>query len=504
MNKNTKIADVCLIIENSYPYTTGGVASWVQRLIKSYKNTIRFAVVALTNEHKTIQNMRYSLPDNVISFKYFNLSDYTILREAEPVELTSLEQNQIYLHIKKFVLSNSFRNGSLNNEDIQLFIKILEDYKASFFKHILLSESGSHLFGELYKKHGKNGFLKYYYNLRNLQLKIWRVFLLINSLPKAKIYHATSTGFAGFLVCMMTALYKKPSVITEHSIYIEEKEMDLSKAKSKSLSLDETDLLEMWRNFFQILTEFEYKTVTKLITYSEGNKELLIEYGANPKTVRVIPNGIEINLFIKARRTRITSQPLVIGMVGRIDEGKDIKTFLNVVANIVKVHPTIQAYLIGQQENESYYQECLALRELLNLEEVVIFTGYTGNLIDYYKKMDVLLLTSIKSTMPLVIMEAMACGLPVVATKVGACQELLYGIDDDLGEAGYIANVMDSIDIATKTMRILSNPKLANKMGQIGIQRIDKYYSENNFIDKYSIVYKKMISQMRRQNINRW
>jgi len=502
MNKNTKIADVCLIIENSYPYATGGVASWVQRLIKSYKNTMTFAVVALTNEHKTIQNMRHSLPDNVISFQYFNLSDYTILKEAKPVELTSLERNQIYSLLKSLVLSNRFREGYLNNDDIKLFIKILEDYKESFFKHVLLSESGINLFSELYNKHGKNGFLKYYYNLRSLYLKIWRVFMLVNSLPKAKIYHATGTGFAGFLVCMMTALYEKPSVITEHSIYIEEKEMDLSKAQSSSL--DETYLLEMWRKFFQILTEFEYKTVTKLITFSEDNKILLVEYGANPKKVRVIPNGIHINLFRNAQRTRITSKPLVIGMVGRIDEGKDIKTFLNVVANIIKVHPTIQAYLIGQQENESYYQECLALRELLNLEEVVIFTGYAGNMIDYYKKMDVLLLSSIKSTMPLVIMEAMACGLPVVATKVGACKELLYGIDDDFGQAGYVANVLDSFDIATKTLRILKNPELANKMGKVGIRRIEKYYSENNFIDKYSIVYKKMISKMRRQNFNRW
>jgi glycosyltransferase involved in cell wall biosynthesis len=502
-----EIADVCLIIENSYPYTTDGVASWVQRLIKSYKKKMTFAVVALTNEPKNIWNMRYSLPENVISFQQVDLSDYTTITEAEPFKFTRFEKNRIYLLIHD-ISTLSFRGGKLNEEECTLFKQILEEYKEGFFKHFLLSESGFTLLSEIYaKKHGKNGFIKYYYNWRNLHLKIWRVFLLLNRLPQAKIYHAAGTGFAGFQVCMMTALYQKPSVITEHSIYMQEKDMNFSSEQSSWL--DEPYLREMWRNFFKILIRFEYETVTTLITFSEGNKKLIAEYGANPKKVRVIPNGIQSNLFTKARRTRITSQPPVIGMIGRIEESKDIKTFLNVVAIIKEFHPNIEAYLIGQKrkrkqnEEEHYYKECLALRKFLQLETVVSFIGY-ANPLDYYKKMDVFLLTSIKSTMPLVVMEAMASGLPVVATKVGACKELLYGIDDDLGPAGYIANIMDSYDIATKTMRILNNPTLANQMGKIGIQRIEKYYSENQFREKYSLVYKEMISNMRRQNIKKW
>ncbi len=500
-----EIADVCLIIENSYPYSTGSVASWVQGLIKCYKKKMTFAVVALTTESKKIWNMRYSLPENVISFQQFNLSDYTTIKDAKLVKFTKLEKNRIDLLIHE-ISRFSFRRGQLNDDECQLFKDILEKYQDGFFKHFLLSESGFTLLGEIYaKKHGKNGFLKYYYNWRNLHLKIWRVFMLINRLPKAKIYHAAGTGFAGFLVCMMTALYKKPSVITEHSLYMQEKDMDFNLLDNSSW-LDEPYLQEMWRNFFKRLIKFEYETVTTLITFSEGNKKLIAEYGANPRKVRVIPNGIPINLFTKARRTRITSQPPVIGMIGRIEESTDIKTFLNVVAIIKEFHPNIEAYLIGQKQKqkqnkeEHYYKECLALRELLNLETVVSFIE-NANPLEFYKKMDVFLLTSIKSTMPLVVMEAMASGLPVVATKVGACKELLYGIDDNLGQAGYIANIMDSYDIATKTMRILNNRTLANKMGKIGIQRIEKYYSEEQFRDKYSIVYKELISKMRKQNI---
>ena len=101
------------------------------------------------------------------------------------------------------------------------------------------------------------------------------------------------SGFAGFLSCLMTVLYNKPSIITEHGIYIQEREIELSVAGW----LDEFYLQKMWINCFKSLTKWEYKTVTKLITLYQGNKQLEIKYGADEKKIDVIPNGIKISRF---------------------------------------------------------------------------------------------------------------------------------------------------------------------------------------------------------------
>jgi len=487
----SEVADICLIIEGSYPFVTGGVASWMQRLIKSYENEFTFAVVALAAGKKTEEDLRYPLPDNVTFMKGVDLFDYSEIRDAEPTKFSRAEQKEVYEQIGQLAHIN-FAKGKLTEEQRCLFRDILQKHKEGFFKHFLAKESGLELLTEIYdKKRSKEGFIKYYYNWRNIHLAIWRVFMLTNILPEAKLYHAPATGFSGFLACMMTELYDKPSVITEHGIYIQERDMDLSVAEW----LDEEYMRDMWRDFFKGLTKFQYETVTRLITLYNGNRELAAEYGADPEKVEVIPNGIQIERFQKARRTRlIKGEVPVIGIVGRVDSVKDMKTYLNVSAIIKNAIPNIQSYVVGPTEEvESYYKECLALRELLKAEDYVTFTG-PADVVEYYKIFDILLLTSVKEAMPLTVMEAMASGLPVVATRVGACEELLNGSGDDkLGIAGYVATIMDSQDIAMKTLEILNNPELANQMAQTGIERIETYYLETMLEDAYREVYKSLM-----------
>jgi len=117
------------------------------------------------------------------------------------------------------------------------------------------------------------------------------------------------------------------------------------------------------------------------------------------------------------------------------------------------------------------------------------FTG-RADVLDYYRNMDLLLLTSIKEAMPLVVMEAMACGIPVVATSVGSCRELLYGLDDDIGQAGIVARIMDAEGIADAAMRILRNPDLANTFARNGIRRIERFYREELIIEQYQNIYR--------------
>jgi len=253
--------------------------------------------------------------------------------------------------------------------------------------------------------------------------------------------------------------------------------------------LEDPYLKEMWIDFFSAICLWQYNSCDRIITLSQGNKYLEVEYGARAEKIMVVPNGIEVARFKEARCSRCTKDPRMVGFVGRVDNVKDIKTFLQVMAIVKKEYQKVEAWIIGPTDNQpEYYTECTELLDILGLNDTITFTGI-ADVLDYYKKMDVLVLTSIKEAMPLVVMEAMACGIPVVTTDVGACNELVYGIDDSIGPAGIVARIRDVQAIAAATVKILKDGKLANDFGENGIKRIEQLYREDLIIKQYFNIY---------------
>jgi polysaccharide biosynthesis protein PelF len=91
-------------------------------------------------------------------------------------------------------------------------------------------------------------------------------------------------------------------------------------------------------------------------------------------------------------------------------------------------------------------------------------------------------------------MEAMASGIPVVATSVGACRELLCGLDDGIGDAGAVSRVMDAEGIADAAIRILKDPATANAYAQNGIRRMERFYREELIVEQYHAVYQEALN----------
>lgn len=105
-------------------------------------------------------------------------------------------------------------------------------------------------------------------------------------------------------------------------------------------------------------------------------------------------------------------------------------------------------------------------------------------------EVDVLALSSISEGLPLAVLEGMAAKKPFVSTDVGCCRELLYGNhDDDLGKAGMIVAVMDFQAMAKSFLRLAKDPSLRYHMGEIGYERVKKYYMYEDFITRFKNLY---------------
>lgn len=475
--------DICLVVEGSYPYVTGGVSSWIQWLVESLPGR-RFALVALIAAPRPVEARKYRLPANVASYQEHVIFDYTEIEEGPCPRVPRATLREYYRRMP--ALMADWRRGALSADSLDLLRRLIDDHPPAVLRHLLEDEAAFAVMTRIYGEvRGDAGFVKYFYNHRNIHLILFRLLTLVPHLPAAAVYHAPGTGYGGLLACLRARLFGGRAMITEHGIYLQEREMELL----KSDWLDDAYLKDMWIDAFGAVCRWQYAAADRIITLFEGNRRLEIDYGAPPNRITVVPNGIDIRRFEAARRPRCQSPPPTVALVGRVDPVKDVKTFLQAVANARRELPDLRALVIGPTDDPAdYYGECRQMVSMLDLEGCVTFTG-RADVVSYYRQVDLLILTSVKEAMPLVVMEAMASGLPVVATEVGACRELIEGLDDGIGPAGAVARIMDAEDIAAAAVRILRDPDLANRMAADGIRRIESFYREDLVLDAYGRIY---------------
>ena len=114
------------------------------------------------------------------------------------------------------------------------------------------------------------------------------------------------------------------------------------------------------------------------------------------------------------------------------------------------------------------------------------------NVREWYPCLDVQVLTSISEGQPLVILEGFCTGVPVVATNVGACSEIIHGMDEAdqaIGPAGIVTRVGNPSDTAEALIRLARNPDLRRQMAEAGKKRVRIYYDHDDMIRRYREIY---------------
>lgn len=308
--------------------------------------------------------------------------------------------------------------------------------------------------------------------------------LLRGDVPKADIYHAVSTGYAGVVGALAKIIYDKPLILTEHGIYSREREEEIIKANwVKGYFKD------LWINYFYTLSHSIYSLADEIITLFGRNKEIQVELGCEPERIRIIPNGIDIHDYNQVVRT-VKDDTIRIGAIVRLVPIKDIKMMIQAFALVEQQLSNVELFIMGPaEENEEYYEECLQLVQLLNIRNIK-FTGMV-NIKEYLGDMDFLLLSSISEGQPLAILEGFACSKPFISTNVGSCRELIEGrLDDHFGPAGFIVPVMHYEEMANYMVKLCLDEPLRLEMGKNGFNRVACDYTRQAFITSYKEIYR--------------
>jgi glycosyltransferase involved in cell wall biosynthesis len=163
--------------------------------------------------------------------------------------------------------------------------------------------------------------------------------------------------------------------------------------------------------------------------------------------------------------------------------------------------PDVEGWIVGPlDEDEEYAGECRDMVESLGLEDVVKFLGFQ-NILDILPKTGIQTLTSISEGMPLVILEGFAAGVPCVATDVGSCRNLIEGaLDEDdvaIGDAGVITGIADPVELSKAYVKLLTDDELWKSMQKNGLDRVNKYYRQEMFLNQYKNYYERALKDGR-------
>jgi glycosyltransferase involved in cell wall biosynthesis len=250
-----------------------------------------------------------------------------------------------------------------------------------------------------------------------------------------------------------------------------------------------------WREQYQFLASLAYDTADRVVALQGYNARHQVAAGARPETLVTIGNGVDVPRFAALRAPRDwKDRPFRVGFVGRVVPIKDVITFLQAIA-IACEEIELQAFILGPtDEDPAYFQECLAQQELLGIQGVAHFQG-SESVEAWLPDLDVTVLTSLSESQPLAILEAWAAGIPAVATDVGACREMLEGVEGEdalLGPAGLITPVASPAATAEALVALARDPGRHASMTASGIARVERYYQLEGVFNAYRQQYKEV------------
>ena len=222
----------------------------------------------------------------------------------------------------------------------------------------------------------------------------------------------------------------------------------------------------------------------RVICVSEAVRKRLVSDYLFPahKTV-TIRNGIDLNRHggsfhnqenMIRKQLQIQSQEPIVLCVARFSKTKRIDILLSAMSKVLGEYPSCKCVIVGKGRLE---QELKDQAKELGISDSIRFTGYMEQVSPYYEAADIFVLSSLREGLPLVLLEAMAHGLPCIATDIAGNAEVIVH-----GETGLIVEPGNSEELAKAILNLLMNKELRCAMGINGKKRVEQHFDVNQTV----------------------
>ena len=233
--------------------------------------------------------------------------------------------------------------------------------------------------------------------------------------------------------------------------------------------------LEGFRSLSGPVRALILRSPARLVVNSESIRRELLAAGVRDNRIIVLANCVEVardrdgSVDLSARG--IESRHRLIGIVGNLRPVKNQRMFIHSMAQVLTKHGDLRAVVVGQPiDSAPGYQKLLQAEiDSLGLTDRVVLLGFRADVSALMERFEVLCLTSRNEGLPNVVLEAMAAGTPVVATRVGGVPELIAN-----GETGLLVELDDVEALADQVLTVLENRELAGRLSRAGRQRVER------------------------------
>ena len=288
---------------------------------------------------------------------------------------------------------------------------------------------------------------------------------------------------------IVTSSPKSPVVCTFHSTQLHELKLNL---KGRSLKNVESVRDLLVKNPLGHLWDIVTGRMSDGIICPCSDLVKLLKYCfVNEKKTHVIPNGIDPDLFnIRNCDTSLLDKyglekDQFILYIGRLYSLKGVHYLIEAFQNLKKEYKKTKLVIVGSGDFEPY------LRKIAGGTDDILFMGYVNSLITkklLYENCFTSVVPSIYETFPMVVLEAMACGKPIVASNVGGICSMIQH-----GKNGFLVKPRNVKGIELSLRKLYEAPKLRRRMGMLSRKLVEEEFTVDKMVDRTLKVYESVI-----------
>jgi glycosyltransferase involved in cell wall biosynthesis len=223
---------------------------------------------------------------------------------------------------------------------------------------------------------------------------------------------------------------------------------------------------------------------------------LKIQENISEKKISIIYNGVDLERFsrltnpdsklkLKQELLKLDSPTFVVSFIGQLIQEKGIHVFLQAAEKLLETRDDILFLAVGDIQQMGISENEIQQRWSRGIR----FLGSRDNVEDYLRASDLLICPSIwQEAFGLVLAEAMACGVPVIAARMGGIPEVVSHLN-----TGILVPPGDPAELIKNIETLLSNKKMRDKFGKAGRERVEKHFGLEEMVSKtISLYYKEL------------
>lgn len=225
--------------------------------------------------------------------------------------------------------------------------------------------------------------------------------------------------------------------------------------------------------------------VNRMVCVSQESAARTAREGVARSRIRTIWNGVDT--AVHEGHGPVSTGPIVF--VGRLSREKNVAVLLRALPLLLERRPATRLIIAGDGPCRS---ELERLTEDLSLTACVTFVGEVPTPTHVMRNASLFVLPSLSEGLPITVLEAMAHGLPVVATSVGGVAEVVVD-----GETGFLVRSGHEKELAAAILKVLGDPCQARQLGRAGRARIETHFDIRRMVADYESQYRDLLNPAR-------